>query len=468
MQEEDQSKASGHVPLKSKIGWGLGGLADNYIMNSVLQLTMPIYNIALGMDPVRLGIALMVPRFFDAITDPLMGNISDNTRSRWGRRRPYIALGAILTAVLLPLLWMPPRTTETFMFWYFMIVGTLYFLMYTVFIVPYTALGYELTNDYDERTRVLAYRMYVGLLGSLTVPWLYKLCLSPIFDGDVVLGARWVSVAMGLVIIVTGIIPVIYCREPKDVQKQKKIKLLDALFATFQNKPFLVLLISYIIIICGLFTSATLGLYINIYYVCDGDKNFAATIMGYSGSMTAAMSYLSLFLITWVSVRKGKRHAMILGLILSLVGIASLWFTMTPKYPYLQLASTFIAGLGMQGCWLMIQSMVADICDEDELKTGLRREGVYGAVTGFALKISLAITALTGGILLKMSGYDAKSAEEAGAVAVDVALKMKTLFVSIQCVALFLTIIMFCYYPITRARAAETRRILDERHQGKL
>jgi len=266
----DQPKTADRVALKAKIGWGFGGLADNYIMNSVIQLTMPIYNIALGMDPVRLGIALMVPRIFDAITDPLMGNISDNTRSRWGRRRPYIALGAILSAVLLPLLWMPPVTTETFMFWYFMILGTLYFLMYTVFVVPYTALGYELSSDYDERTRVLAFRMYIGLIGSFTIPWLYKLCLLPVFAGDVVLGARWVSAIMGLVIIITGILPVVFCREPKEAQKQEKIKLLDALVSTFQNKPFLVLLISYIIIICGLFTSAALGLYINIYYVCDG------------------------------------------------------------------------------------------------------------------------------------------------------------------------------------------------------
>ena len=102
------TKSEAKVSLPRKIGWGFGGLADNYIMNTVGTLASPVYNIGLGMDPVKLGIALFIPRFIDAVADPVMGNISDNTRSRWGRRRPYIVLGAVLSAILLPFLWMPP------------------------------------------------------------------------------------------------------------------------------------------------------------------------------------------------------------------------------------------------------------------------------------------------------------------------------------------------------------------------
>jgi GPH family glycoside/pentoside/hexuronide:cation symporter len=447
------------------MGWGAGGLADNFISNTLGVLVMPIYNIALGMDPVQLGIALFIPRFIDAVIDPLVGNITDNTRTRWGRRRPYIVIGAVLSAILLPLLWMPPSRSSSGMFWFLVIGSSIYSICSSFFAISYTALGYELTPDYDERTRVLAWRMYIGLIGSMTIPWLYKLCLLPIFDGDPVVGARWVSCGLGVIILVTGALPAITCRENLATREQAQVGFLQAISYTSRNRPFLILLASYVIIICGLFTSGALGLYINIYYVCAGDKTFAATISGIGGTIMALTSYLSLPLVTWISTRWGKRHAMFTGLAFAVVGIASLWITMTPRMPYLQLVSSFIIGMGLQGCWLMVSSMVADICDEDELQTGLRREGMYGAVTSLALQISLAVTALTGGLSLKLSGYDAATAEATGSVALDVILRLKTLFIGVQCAALMVAIAMFVFYPITRARAEETRRILDVRRR---
>jgi GPH family glycoside/pentoside/hexuronide:cation symporter len=454
------------VPLAKKISWGFGGLADNYIMNSLTVLSMPIYNIAFGMDPVKLGFALFIPRFLDAITDPVMGNISDNTRSRWGRRKPYIVAGSILSALLLPFLWTPPVKTETGMFWYFMILAVIYLTFYTIYVVPYTALGYELTNDYDERTKTLAWRMYIGLIGSLSVPWLYKLCLLSVFNGDAGLGAFWVSVIVAAVIILTGLLPVLFCKEEK-ILKSEKINFFKSIGYTFKNKPFTILIITYIIIICGLFSSGVLGLYINIYYICNGDKSFAATIGGLAGTLTALISYASLPLATFISLKSGKREAMIIGLVLAFFGYLSMWFTMTPNMPYLQLTSCVIIGLGLQGCWLMVSSMVADICDEDELKTGLRREGIYSAVIGFALKLALSLTSLLGGVLLKISGYNAIEAEKTGSVAPEIILKLKILFIGLQCFALAAASVMFLYYPISRKRANQTRIVLEQRHKYK-
>ncbi len=463
MEQPHLAKPTDKVPWKTRIGWGFGGLADNYMSNSLINLVLPIYNIAMGIDPALLGLALFVPRFLDAITDPLMGNISDNTRSRWGRRRPYILAGAVICGILLPLIFMPPFETDNGKLIFFTIISSVFALSYTVFVVPYTALGFELTEDYNERTRVLAWRMYIGLAGSLTVPWLYKLCLSPVFQGNAVLGAQCVCAGLGVIIILTGILPSWSCRENQNVQHQAKINIFEAISYTMSNRAFLILFIAYIIVIGGLFTSATFGLYINIYYVFGGIKEEAAKLAGYVGSATAVTSYISLGLITFISERFGKKNAMILGLIFGLAGIISFWFTLTPQMPYSQIISAVIFGLGMQGCWLMISSMTADVCDEDELKTGLRREGLYGAVTGFALKMALAVTALTGGLLLKASGYEARAAEAAGSVSPQVMLKMRLLFVGVQSMSLLIAIFMFLKYPITRARAEETRRILDMR-----
>jgi len=199
------------------------------------------------------------------------------------------------------------------------------------------------------------------------------------------------------------------------------------------------------------------------YYKRYDPKSFAATVTGFAGSIIMLTSYLSMFLITAISVRWGKRHGMIVGLALGCAGSASQIFTLTPVYPYLQLISSFIFGLGMQGCWLMVSSMVADVCDVDEVKTGLRREGMYGAVTGFAQKIAISLTALAGGLLLVVSGFDAKTASFFGNISPDTLLKMKYYFIAVQSIGLLLTIIAFVFYPISRKRAEEVRKILDDR-----
>ena len=490
MDKPQEIKVADKVPLKVRMGWGLGGLADNYIMNSFIVLVMPVYNIALGMDAVLLGWATFIPRFTDAIADVWIGNMSDNTRTRWGRRRPYIFAGAILSAIVLPMLWIPPFKTDNAMFFYILTMGLVYLIIYSIYVVPYTALGYELTTDYNERTRVLAWRMYIGLFGSATVPGLYWLCLKlknglgqlpaqakddvslqsffikilSFFGSGVAAAAFWMSIGLGVIILISGILPAIICRERVQSQHQARIHILSAISYTLKNRPFMILCVAYVIIIFGLFAPGTLGLYVNIYYVF-GNKEDAAFLQLLSGPLSAATSYLSLFLIGWISVRWDKRRAMIMGLLFTLAGVCSAWFTMTPKMPYLQLISAFISCLGLQGCWLMVSSMVADVCDEDELNTGLRREGVYGAVNGLAMKAALSFTLIAGGVMLKLSGYDPKIAESVGSVPIEIAMRMKIFMIGGQALAITFATIIFMFYPITRQRAEKTRQILDERHR---
>jgi len=470
--------------------------------------------------------------------------------------------------LLLPLFWMPlGMSTVTQTDWwkngaflYVIVLGALYTLTYTLYVIPYTALGYELTDEYDERTRVLAWRMYIGLFGSLTVPSVLALAQIDAF-GDAGRGAFFISLAVAAVIIVSGVIPAIVCREKVEAQKQAPISFFSALKTTMSNRAFAILLVAYIVIIIGLFSAGNLGAFLNIYYICGGNKDFGTLMVGIAGALGAVVSYLSMFLITAVSVHTGKKTGMILGLSLALLGVAVSWFAMDPRWPMAQLISTVIACMGLQGCWLMVSSMVADICDEDELKTGLRREGMFGAVNGIALKAALAITALVGAWLLNASGFRAEAVDKfeektiaevilpvrdwnihdekfSGAIAEfdksaiegnkrtafwrllkgenvyfrwydfdaavaaflprvetaalqpdnplkpemqsyvqrvkdgfvqeyaaqqKVSLMMKKLIVGFQVPGLILAIVIFCFYPISRKRAQETRRILDER-----
>jgi GPH family glycoside/pentoside/hexuronide:cation symporter len=457
------------VRLPARIGWGLGGVADNLIINTINVLGLLLYVDFFRMDPALAGVAIFIPRLIDAISDPLVGNLSDNTRSRWGRRKPYIIAGVLLSAVILPLLWMPlfPDTGRNV--WYangpflwLVVMGSLYMLAYTLFTIPYTALGYELTTDYDERTRVLAWRMYLGLIASLAVPWIYRLCKLEIFP-DEIIGARWVSVGIGMLVVASGLLPAILARENPEASKQEKLRMGEALRHTFGNRPFQILMLAYLLFIAGLLSAGNIGGFINIYHVCGGDKVFASQLGGIVGTVGAVVSYLSMFLVSAVSARLDKRRGLIIGLVISLVGIIASWWALDPRWPYAQVATTAITMLGMPGCWLLVGSMVADICDEDELRTGLRREGMFGAVNGFILKMAAAATSLIGGGMLSFAGFDPDKAN-AGQMSAATTMLMKNLVVGAQAVGIVLAIGVIAFYPINRRRAEETRRILDERH----
>lgn len=513
-----------HLPLHSRIGWGLGGIADNFMANTLFVLGMIIYVTAFNMPAGLAGLALSIPRFVDAITDPLIGNISDNMRTRFGRRRPMMFIGAVGSAVLLPLMWFPPMLETVAVspwgvfddpwkleswytfgmngpFWYLAIVGSIYFVFYTLFMVPYTALGFELTDDYDERTRVLAWRMYLGLFASMTLPMLYWLCRRPIFgdgvDGEIN-GTRWVSAMLGLVVLITGLIPVFATRERPEASMQETTPILPAIGKTLTNWPFLVLLIAYIGVIMGLITGGTIGTFALIYYVyqqaesVDVAKDNAAVLGAIIGVFAGLTSYLSMYLASWVSRKTGKRPAMMLGMFLILAGTLSIWFLYDPTLFVNQsdffltrwlagawellgfeanqsgiksgvLLATFITALGMQGCWLMIDSMTADICDVDELRTGRRREGMFSAVQGFARKLAVAATVAIGGYLLQWLGFDSEAAEKAGGVPDAIAKKMLLTLMICQGGGVVFGLIVFFFYPITRARAEATRDALEAR-----
>ena len=181
---------SERVSVKRKLAYGFGGLSDFLLPNTVNALAIPIYSIALAMDPLLLGIAMAGPRVVGAISDPLAGTISDNMRTRWGRRRPFILGGAVGRAVTsfdldasrchpdgtFPLSPADPLG----------VCGSLFGLS-----VPHGALGSQLTTNYDERTRVMTWRGYVQTAGTLTSAWFYWFCLLPVFGNEVVGALAW-------------------------------------------------------------------------------------------------------------------------------------------------------------------------------------------------------------------------------------------------------------------------------------
>lgn len=453
-----------HVPMPNKLGYACGAMADNLIMNAFASLVFPVYNIALFINPALLGWAMAIPRFLDAITDPIMGNLSDNTRSRWGRRKPYILAGTIACAIILPLLWMSPFGGDTGVFFWLTILGILYFLAYTVFIIPYQALGFEMTTDYDERTRLLAWPNYVGMTTSFLLPWLPRLIEFEGFGGTVQ-GAIWVSVGVGLIVLFGGIMPVIFGREIARAEKQEKVHFLDSIKQAVKNRAFLIVALANVVVLTGLASFVNLSLYVNIFLIYGGDRSAGLALSGIAGSVYAAASYVSVFVAVAMGTRLGKKVAAQILLGVTLAGALSLWFTLRPDMPYLQLVSTVIIGLGLQGTWMTFFTMVGDVCEEDELQTGLRREGIYSSIGGFSRKLSVAVASIIGGSLLNWIGFDAEVAANTG-IPPEVGSRLKAVFITGQCLVVLLGLLLISFYPITRKRAIETQQKLKEKRNN--
>jgi hypothetical protein len=185
------------IPFRKKLIYGSGAFVNNLLADSIGRMVI-VLNLGLGMNPALAGLLAALPRLTDAITDPLMGYISDNTRTRWGRRRPYIFVGAIAVGIVFALLWqLPPGKSESWYFWVFLFGSFVFYLAYTVFVTPWVALGYELTPDYNERTRLMGTQNFIGQTAYLFTPYLLAIMTSKQWAGDMVEGASRLAIVIG-------------------------------------------------------------------------------------------------------------------------------------------------------------------------------------------------------------------------------------------------------------------------------
>lgn len=479
-----QSKDADKLSLGQKVAYAFGSVAANFIGNGIQTLALPIYNIGLGVSASLIGLALGIPRVLDALIDPLMGHISDNTRSRWGRRRPYIIFGGVACGLVFALLWNPgEHWSKATLFGFFFAVSVIYYIAFTVWSIPYGALGFELSYDYNERTSIQAYRMFFGSIFGLALPWIYKMCFwnwgkltapdaGPLLKrlaalvekshvpGAEVKGAGVVGIIFGAIILITAIIPAI-CKEKIEVQSQEKIDLKNSLKSTFKNKPFLILTLVGLLAFFGLFLVAPLGLYINIYYVFHGNKEAAATMGGWAGTFYMLMGILSIPIVTLLAKKSGKKLAMTLGLGFTGFGYLLIWWLFTPVHPWLQLIPFVFIGPAWNCCMIVLPSMLADICDVDELETGLRREGMYGAIQSWVMKMAIgAVTCITG-VVVSLAGVNPNAATQTASTI----LKMRLMFVGLPVLFMTAAVIASMFYSITEHRAREVRAILDARKE---
>ena len=325
------------VPLRQKLGWASGSITDQFMANGINSLALPIYNTSLGVSPILISWALAVPRLFDAITDPLIGNMTDNARTRWGRRKPFILGGAIGCAITFALIWMPPRSLgHTGLFVFFLLMSLLYNLAYTFFAVPRQALGYEMSPDYKERTNIFAINAIVASFAGLVMPWMYKLSFHPMLAGeakDEVIGVRWVGIMVAVLIIVTSLPVVLLARGRFAGIAQEKIGLLRATRLTLANRPFQIVTGVVVFALLAVMLVGPLNLCINIYYICGGNKELGAYWGGWAGTAQAASGIVATPIVAILANRIGKRTTIGLGIGLAIVAHVSSWWPSARSTP---------------------------------------------------------------------------------------------------------------------------------------
>jgi len=441
------------LSVAKKLAWGIGGFAENLANNALLTLAYPIFGVGMGLSPFYIGLALSTSRIIDAITDPIMGNITDNTKSRWGRRRPWIFIGAILMSLVFAAIWFTPRLENQLIpAIYLIVMCSLFYMAFTIWVVPFSGLGLELVEDYVERTRLMAFRVAPSFIVGAAIGSLYKITLMEhIWGGDEVIGARYVGLIVGSLMLVTGIIPAIFSRERFAQKKQDKTKIWLALTLTIKNKPFLLLIGSVFFVFVALFFMIPLLTYISLYYVCNGSKQLMASIGVYIAFVQATFQLLSMFAIGYLAKFLDKKKVLIGGLLLGIFGYLSSWFLFTPKYPYLTILPPVIINIGLCACWVLNGSFSADICDYDELKTRRRREGMFSAVFGFLNKLAIALVSTLSSWVLVRLGFEGENLNPT----IEQLFTLRWFYIVVPVTAMIGAIMCMWRYPLTRERVRE-------------
>lgn len=433
------------LPMKTKIAYGTADLGISLLTASIQFFLLIYYTDILLIDPKIAGTALLVGKFtWDAINDPLFGFLSDRTRSRWGRRKPYMLLGAIPFGLAIWLMFsLPAGLTGATAF--LAILGT--FLLVdtaqTLVSVPYYALSAELTYDYDERTSLISIRMIFTVLG-----YIMGAAITTVIAG-IFMNMGWTKTAaysgtgavFGIVAIITMLITVFGVKEtPNPDLQPAKMPAWPQIKHVFKNKPF----VQYIIMSAIISISFTLLTALLPYYLTY-QLHMADQI---PLVMLVMLGTIALFLLPWrfASKKLNKGPAYALGL-----GIASLAILVTfflPEEPTpIIYGVAFVAGLGFSAQYVFPWSMIPDVIEVDQAQTGERHEGIYFGVNSFLGKLTTALGAAVAGWSLSLSGYVANIAQTEKAL-----FGIRFFFAVVPVIAFAIALPLLIWYPITRQK----------------
>tara|TARA_B110001452_G_scaffold251306_1_gene240260 strand:- start:7330 stop:8742 length:1413 start_codon:yes stop_codon:yes gene_type:complete len=454
------------VPFGQKIAFGFGMLA-NQMFPAVIGIFIVVLVQSLGFPGWMWGFVMIFPRLFDAITDPIMGFISDNTKSKWGRRRQYVFLGAIIMGFSFIVMWqLHKESTIDYNFTYFLLWSLLFYVGLTIFSVPYVAMGYEMSDDFHERTNIMAVAQFIGQWAWVIAPWFWVIMDDQNFFKSSEIAVRELAIWVGLVCMTFAMIPAIFIKGKSTLNEdydsitfKNIIKSFYTIFVinfgqAFKIKAFRKLCIATFLIFNAFNTVAAFTYFIIVFFLFNGVTGpdgawWWPTLFGSVGALVT--TFLVIPAVTILSNKVGKKKAFIVSQSVSIIGYIMLWFLFIPGKPHMFLLALPFFSFGIGGLFTLMMSMTADVIDLDELNTGKRREGVFGAIYWWMVKFGFGIAGGLSGVILSVIGW-----ESGGATQTEEALYGLRLFFSgLPILGTLLAIYVMRDYEITEEKAKE-------------
>jgi glycoside/pentoside/hexuronide:cation symporter, GPH family len=456
------------LPMRQKIGFGLGSILDMWGHWLYPSLAYQVFNIFLGVAPGLISTVQMIKIFVDAGSDAVFGWLSDNTRTRYGRRRPFILVGGVLAGIGLPLMFAVGKDWSQSEYFVFMLVSTvIYVPIMSCFNMPWSSLGAEMTPDYHERTMVMAIRNAIQKGPELAMFFAAQFTTLALFNQangkpDILRGAQTYCAILGAIMVAASIAIFLLVREryyEKLVSRtQTHIPFADTLWRTLRCRPFRHVLGMMLAYGTGTAMVGTLGYYATVYYVCGGNVVEGAkwnTAMGLSGM---AFGFAGIPFFAWIARRHGKRVGLAAVLFLAICAFIGDWWLYDPARPYLQLfACGFVAFTGA-GFWTLYNATLGDVVDYDEMQTGQRREGSFSACQSWISKVGIALGTGASGWILQFTGFDAKLEALQTPHAIFM---MRILLSTIPVIGLVLALVSLLRFELTEKRMAEIRVQLE-------
>ncbi|MDA1335925.1 MAG: MFS transporter, partial [Bacteroidetes bacterium] len=412
--------------MGQKIAFGFGMLA-NQMFPAALGVFIIVLVQDLGFAAILWGIIQFVPRIFDAVTDPIMGFISDNTKSKWGRRRQYVFIGAIIMGLAYVAMWqLFKENSVTYNFIYFLAWSLVFYLGLTIFSVPYVAMGYEISDDFHERTQIMAIAQFIGQWAWVIAPWFWVILYDPNwFPEGADAGVRELSVWVAIPCTLFALVPALFIKSKSTLDRTDFApinaaailssvgKIFSSAFEAFRIRQFRQIAGATFLIFNSFNIIASYTFLIIVHYLFNSDPASAGIWPAMHGSVGALVTtFLVIPLVTQMSKVLGKKRAFIVCQLISIVGYICFWFLFVPGKPHLFLFALPFHSFGIGSLFTIMMSMTADVCDLDELQTGKRREGVLGAVFWWMVKLGFGVAALLSGFFLDTVGFDAENVTE--------------------------------------------------------
>ncbi len=472
----EKATSTAQVSFGQKVAFGMGMLA-NQMFPAALGIFMVVLVQDLGFPGWMWGILFFLPRVFDSITDPIMGFISDNTQSKWGRRRQYVLIGAIVMGISFVAMWQLYRENGvSYNFTYFLLWSIVFYLGLTIFSVPYVAMGYELSDNFHERTDIMATAQWIGQWAWVIAPWFWVVMYDPEWFPNADTATRSLAIWVGVGCALLAIVPAIFIKGPSTAEDESLapltlktigksvIGIIDSFKEAFNYVPFRKLCISTFLIFNAFNTIASFSFFIVVYYLFQGDAAAAGVWPTLFGSLGALVTtFLVIPIVAKMSKVMGKKQAFIASQSISILGYILLWFLFVPGKPYLFILALPFFSFGIGSLFTLMMSMTADVCDLDELKTGKRREGIFGAIYWWMVKFGFAIAGLLSGAILSIVGFDATAESQSESAITGLRLFYSGLPILGTMVAIF----VMRDYGLTEDRANDIRKELDNRKKKK-